>query len=89
MISESGELFRERKRLTNLYRNFRGIRDEGRRNMEQTKQQGNRLWRIWVDPKNRIISFHEAEGYQLMEFRSRDMFLTCVDEFSGKQYRYQ
>lgn len=56
--------------------------------MEQTKQ-GNRLWQIWVDPKNRIISFHETEGCQLMEFRSHDMFLTCVDEFSGKKYRYQ
>ena len=47
------------------------------------------VWRIWVDTKRRIISFHEEEGCQLLEFRSREMFLSCVDQYSGKQYRYQ
>lgn len=48
-----------------------------------------RLWRIWVDTKKRVVSFHEEDGCQLMEFHNHDMFLNCVDEFSGKQYRYQ
>ena len=47
------------------------------------------MWRIWVDTKNRIVSFHEAEGCRLMEFRSHEMFLNYVDEFTGKHYRYQ
>lgn len=47
------------------------------------------LWRMWVDTKRRIVSFHEEEGCQLLEFRSREMFLSCVDQYSGKQYRYQ
>ena len=47
------------------------------------------LWRIWVDTKNRIVSFHEAEGCQLMEFRSWEMFIHCVDEYAKKRYRYQ
>ena len=47
------------------------------------------LWRMWVDTKRRIVSFHEEEGCQLLEFRSREMFLSCVDQSSGKQYRYQ
>ena len=47
------------------------------------------LWRIWVDTKRRIVSFHEEEGCQMLEFRSHEMFLSCVDQYSGKQYRYQ
>ena len=47
------------------------------------------LWRIWVDTKRRIVSFHEEEGCQLLEFRSREMILNCVDQYTGMQYRYQ
>ena len=41
------------------------------------------VWRIWV------VSFHEEAGGQLMEFRSWEMFIHCVDEYAKKQYRYQ
>ena len=47
------------------------------------------IWRSWVDTKNRIVSFHEAEGCQLMEFHNREMFLSYIDGFTGRQYRYQ
>lgn len=47
------------------------------------------LWRVWVDTDQRIVSFHEEEGYELLEFRSREMFFNCVDQYTGKQYRYQ
>ena len=47
------------------------------------------MWRIWVDTKRRIVSFHEEEGCQMLEFRNHDMFISCVDQYSGKQYRYQ
>ena len=53
------------------------------------KQEAEQVWRIWVDAENRIVSFHEAEGGRLMEFRSHEMFLRYVDEFTGKNYRYQ
>ena len=33
------------------------------------------LWRIWVDTRQRIVSFHEAEGCELLEFHSQEMFL--------------
>lgn len=49
----------------------------------------NTLWRIWVDTKNRIVSFHEEEGCQLLEFRNHELFISCVDEYSGRQFRYQ
>ena len=56
--------------------------------MEKTASESS-LWRIWVDTNSKIVSFHEAEGCQLMEFHSHDMFLHCVDEYAGKAYRYQ
>ncbi len=56
--------------------------------MEQTRN-GENLWRVWVDNHRRIVSFHEEEGCQLIEFRNREMFLSCVEQYTGKQYRYQ
>jgi len=47
------------------------------------------LFRVWVDTNRRIVSFHEEEGCQLLEFRSRELFLSCVDQYTGRQYRYQ
>ena len=56
---------------------------------KKMEQRTDTMWRIWVDTKNRIVSFHEAEGCRLMEFRSHEMFMNYVDEFTGKHYRYQ
>jgi hypothetical protein len=47
------------------------------------------LFRIWIDTTRRIVSFHEEEGCQLLEFRSREMFMNCVDQYTVQQYRYQ
>lgn len=47
------------------------------------------MWRVWVDNRRRIVSFHEEDGCQLLEFRSRELFLSCVDQYTCMQYRYQ
>lgn len=47
------------------------------------------LWRLWVDTQRRVVSFHEEAGSKLMEFRDREMFLRCVDEYTNQLYRYQ
>ena len=47
------------------------------------------MWRVWIDTDRRIVSFHEEEGCQMLEFRSREMFLSCVDQYTSQQYRYQ
>ena len=47
------------------------------------------MWRVWIDTDRRIVSFHEEEGFQMLEFRSRDLFLSCVDQYTNQQYRYQ
>ena len=54
--------------------------------MEETDQ---KVWRIWVDTRRRIVSFHEEEGWDLLEFHSRDLFYRCVDEYTEKRFRYQ
>ena len=35
------------------------------------------LFRVWVDTKRRIVSFHEEEGCQLLEFRNRENGVTA------------
>lgn len=47
------------------------------------------LWRMWVCPEQKIVAFHAEAGYRLLEFRSRELFLRCVDRYTGEQYRYQ
>lgn len=43
-------------------------------------------WRIWVDTQHHIVSFHEADGCELLEFCSQELFL-C--QYTAAQYRYQ
>ena len=57
--------------------------------MEQTKAKTENLWRVWVDTRRRIVSFHEEEDCKLLEFRSREMFFRCIEQYTGLQYRYQ
>ena len=44
---------------------------------------------VWVDNVRKIVSFHEEEGCRLLEFRNRELFWSCVDQYTGQQYRYQ
>ena len=46
-------------------------------------------WRLWVDPEGRVVSFHAVEGFQPLEFRNRELFLACVDQYTAQQHRYQ
>ena len=54
--------------------------------MEEDREQ---VWRIWVDTQQKIVSFREEKDSQMLEFRSREMFLRCVDEYTRLPYRYQ
>ena len=47
------------------------------------------LWRVWVDTRRRIVSFHREEGCRLMEFRSWELFQNYIDRYTAEQYRYQ
>ena len=47
------------------------------------------LWRMWVDTKRRIVSFHEEKDCQLLELRSQEMFLSCVFQFAYKLFCFE
>lgn len=70
------------------YRTLAGQQEKGVLLMEKANS-AETLWRVWVDTRRRIISFHEEADCKLLEFRSREMFFNCIDQYTGKQYRYQ
>lgn len=47
------------------------------------------IWRIWVDAEERVVSFHEEPGFQLLEFQSREFFQAAIDQYTRQRYRYQ
>lgn len=47
------------------------------------------VWRLWVDTRRRVVSFHEESGSKRLEFRDREMFLRCIDNYTSQLYRYQ
>lgn len=57
--------------------------------MAKKQEENCRIWRVWVDTRRRVVSFHEAPGCQLLEFRSYELFQSCVDGYTAQQYRYQ
>ena len=57
--------------------------------MEQTRTAAEQRWRVWVDTRRRIVSFHEEEGCKLLELRTRELFLSCMEQYTGSHYRYQ
>ena len=46
-------------------------------------------WRIWVSPERKIVSFHAEDGFHLLEFRSRELFFRCADQYTARQFRWQ
>ena len=57
--------------------------------MPKRKREDRQVWRVWVDTRRRVVSFHEAPGYQLLESHSYELFLSCIDSYTAQRYRYQ
>ena len=57
--------------------------------MEKNTRNERQRFRIWVDTDRKIVSFHEEEGCEMIEFYSREMFMHCVDQYTCRQFRYQ
>ena len=55
--------------------------------MKQGEQE--KVWRVWVDTRRRVVSFHEAPDFQLLEFHSFELFQSCIDGYTAQRYRYQ
>ncbi len=57
--------------------------------MARKEKREDQVWRVWVNTERRIVSFHEAPGCQLLEFRSFELFQSCIDGYTAQRYRYQ
>lgn len=57
--------------------------------MEKKTRTERQRFRIWVDTDRKIVSFHEEEGCEMIEFYNKEMFLRCVDQYTCRQFRYQ
>ncbi len=57
--------------------------------MPKAEKEDRPVWRVWVDAKRRVVSFHEAPGCRLLEFHSYELFQSCIDRYTDQQYRYQ
>lgn len=47
------------------------------------------VWRIWVNAEERVVSFHQEAGFQMLEFRSWEYFQAAIDQYTRQRYRYQ
>ena len=56
---------------------------------EAAAWQRKRKNRLRVDTRRRVVSFHKAPGYQLLEFHSYELFQSCIDGYTAQRYRYQ
>lgn len=66
----------------------RTLRDGGIA-LAHKKKPERQVWRIWVDTRRRLVSFHEAPDCQLLEFYSYELFQSCLDGYTAQRYRYQ
>jgi len=57
--------------------------------LSREKKPEDQVWRIWVDTRQRLVSFHEVPGFQLLEFHSCELFQSCIDGYTAQRYRYQ
>ena len=44
---------------------------------------------LWIDEKDKIVSFHEETGFQPLSFPTRDAMLTFVVEKGSSGFRIQ
>jgi len=57
--------------------------------LPRKKEPEGQVWRVWVNTERRIVSFHEAPGFQPLEFHSYELFQSCIDGYTAQRYRYQ
>ena len=57
--------------------------------MAKKQEEERQVWRVWVDTRRRVVSFHAAPGFQMLEFRSYELFQSCIDGYTAQRYRYQ
>ena len=44
---------------------------------------------IWVDEKEKILSFHPIKNSDLIDFQEHSQFLSYVQDLAERSYRFQ
>jgi len=44
---------------------------------------------VWLNPAERIASFHPIDGYQRREFTCREFFMDFLHSLQNSGYRFQ
>lgn len=57
--------------------------------MPEKQNENRRVWRVWVDTRERVVSFHAVPGFRPLEFYSYELFQSCIDSYTAQRYRYQ
>lgn len=66
-----------------------GKRGHGNEGASVAARDEMKVWRIWVNAEERVVSFHREEGFRMLEFHSWDYFQAAIDEYTKQRYRYQ
>lgn len=45
--------------------------------------------RVWINEAERIVSFHEIEGYEIRLIQGRDAYLFFLQRMQEQGYRFQ
>lgn len=57
--------------------------------MPKGEKEDRRVWRVWVDTRRRVVSFHEVPGFRPLEFYNYELYQSCIDGYTAQRYRYQ
>jgi hypothetical protein len=49
----------------------------------------NEMLSLWVEATEKIVSFHEVDGWRKMEFQNREYRQRYVDSLVSSHYRFQ
>ena len=57
--------------------------------VENSSGNSRKSWKIWIDNEEKIVSFHEVEGYECIEFQNERFFISLIEEYAKRKYQFQ
>ena len=68
----------------------RGTADfEGFCMIQTTKTEERKIWPVWVNLEAKVISFHEAEGFEKLEYASHEQLLAFAAVKEAEGFAFQ
>jgi hypothetical protein len=51
--------------------------------------QGTTDYIVWMNDQERIVSFHQVDGYHIKSFTCHDFFISFIQALQDRGYRFQ